>query len=75
MTTRYTKENLTAKLVKLLGEGVVVSSGLALPELCKMAAVEIFYNCDTDEDLGETSYLVRLALTDIRRNGQINFEY
>jgi len=68
----YNRETLIAKLTKLLGAPVVESGFVALPELLKMAAVEVFMN-GNDNDLGETTYFVRLALNELREKGQIDF--
>jgi hypothetical protein len=71
---KITKENIQLKLIKLLGEPIVLHSQMALPELLKVAAVEIFYNCDQDNDLGDTSYMVRMLLSQLKEKGFITFD-
>ncbi len=68
------RSDLMKRLEKLLGEAVVKHSGAALPELLNMAAIEIFYNVNEDNDLGQTSYAVRVAMTQLRELGYLDFE-
>ena len=69
-----TKKEVYEALKAVLGEHFVQNSGLAIPELLDRAAAQIFYMCGDDKSLGHNSYLIRLAMYDIRTYGDFYFE-
>lgn len=69
-----TREKLYQALNQVLGEHFVNNCSLAIPELLEKAAVKIFYNCGEDGHLGHNSYLIRLAMYDLKEYGSIDFD-
>ena len=72
------RSDLMKRLEKLLGTDYVYeddgSEAFDITTLLDKAAIEIFYNVNEDNDLGQTSYAVRVAMTQLRELGHLEFE-
>jgi hypothetical protein len=70
---KITREHTLAELTKVLGEPVVKLSGSALPELLKMAVVEMFL-ADKKFEHADCSYICSILLNGLRTTGELTFD-
>jgi hypothetical protein len=68
-----TRERTVKELTSVLGGAVVQESGLAIPELLKMAVVEMFLADDAYKH-ADCAYICAFLLRRLRMTGALEFE-